>query len=54
MIKHILDLGAQNILMPVIDTAEQAEAAVRAVRYPPRGDRGIGPALARSARWNRR
>lgn len=53
MIKQILDLGAQNILMPMIDTAEQAEAAVRAVRYPPRGDRGIGSALARSARWNR-
>ncbi|MFF3488583.1 HpcH/HpaI aldolase/citrate lyase family protein [Streptomyces sp. NPDC002701] len=53
MIKQILDLGAQNILLPMIDTAEQAAAAVRAVRYPPRGDRGIGSALARSARWNR-
>ncbi|WUS95223.1 HpcH/HpaI aldolase/citrate lyase family protein [Streptomyces sp. NBC_00708] len=53
MIKQILDLGAQNILVPMIDTAEQAEAAVRAVRYPPRGDRGIGSALARSARWGR-
>ncbi|TXS00731.1 hypothetical protein EAO73_26280 [Streptomyces sp. col6] len=36
-----------------MDTAEQAEAAVRTVRYPPRGDRGIGSALARSARWGR-
>jgi 4-hydroxy-2-oxoheptanedioate aldolase len=53
MIKQILDLGAQNLLMPMIDTAAQAEAAVRAVRYPPRGDRGVGSALARSARWNR-
>ncbi|MCX5599857.1 HpcH/HpaI aldolase/citrate lyase family protein [Streptomyces phaeochromogenes] len=53
MIKQILDLGAQNILMPMIDTPEQAEAAVRAVRYPPRGNRGVGSALARSARWNR-
>jgi 4-hydroxy-2-oxoheptanedioate aldolase len=53
MIKQVLDLGAQNILMPMIDTAEQAEAAVRAVRYPPRGIRGVGSALARSARWNR-
>lgn len=53
MIKQILDLGAQNILMPMIDTPEQAEAAVRAVRYPPRGTRGVGSALARSARWNR-
>jgi 4-hydroxy-2-oxoheptanedioate aldolase len=53
MIKQILDLGAQNLLMPMIDTAEQAEAAVRAVRYPPGGNRGVGSALARSARWNR-
>ncbi|MFJ2958395.1 HpcH/HpaI aldolase/citrate lyase family protein [Streptomyces sp. NPDC087270] len=53
MIKQVLDLGARNILMPMIDTAEQAEAAVRAVRYPPRGVRGVGSALARSARWNR-
>jgi len=53
MIKQVLDLGAQNILMPMVDTVEQAEAAVRAVRYPPRGMRGVGSALARSARWNR-
>lgn len=53
MIKQVLDLGAQSILMPMVDTAEQAEAAVRAVRYPPRGIRGVGSALARSARWNR-
>lgn len=53
MIKQVLDLGAQNILMPMVDTAEQAEAAVAAVRYPPRGVRGVGSALARSARWYR-
>jgi 4-hydroxy-2-oxoheptanedioate aldolase len=53
MVKQVLDLGAQNLLMPMVDTAEQAEAAVRAVRYPPRGIRGVGSALARSARWNR-
>jgi 4-hydroxy-2-oxoheptanedioate aldolase len=53
MIKQVLDLGAQNLLMPMIETPEQAQAAVRTVRYPPRGDRGVGSALARSARWNR-
>ncbi|MDQ4114287.1 MAG: HpcH/HpaI aldolase/citrate lyase family protein [Actinomycetota bacterium] len=53
MIKQILDLGVQNLLMPMIDTPEQAEAAVRSVRYPPKGNRGVGSALARSARWNR-
>ncbi|MGW6487080.1 HpcH/HpaI aldolase family protein [Streptomyces sp. NPDC055056] len=53
MIKQILDLGVQNILLPMIETREQAEAAVRATRYPPHGNRGIGSALARSGRWNR-
>jgi 4-hydroxy-2-oxoheptanedioate aldolase len=53
MIKQVLDLGAQNIQIPMVDTVDQAEAAVRSVRYPPRGQRGVGSALARSARWNR-
>jgi 4-hydroxy-2-oxoheptanedioate aldolase len=53
VLKQILDLGAQNVLVPMVDTAEQARAVVRAVRYPPRGVRGVGSALARGARWNR-
>lgn len=53
MLKQALDLGAQNILVPMVSTAEQAEQVVAAVRYPPRGKRGVGSALARSARWNR-
>ncbi|WP_166879520.1 MULTISPECIES: aldolase/citrate lyase family protein [unclassified Salinibacterium] len=53
MIKQVLDLGAQNLLVPMVSSAEQAEEIVRAVRYPPRGVRGVGSALARSARWNR-
>ncbi|GAA3204882.1 HpcH/HpaI aldolase/citrate lyase family protein [Microbacterium terregens] len=53
MIKQVLDLGAQNILVPMVSSAAEAEAAVDAVRYPPRGSRGVGSALARSARWNR-
>ncbi|MBD8605405.1 2-dehydro-3-deoxyglucarate aldolase [Aeromicrobium sp. CFBP 8757] len=53
VIKQYLDLGAQNLLIPMVDTAEQAAAAVSAVRYPPAGVRGVGSALARSARWNR-
>lgn len=52
-IKQVLDLGAQNILVPMVSSAADAEAAVAAVRYPPRGTRGVGSALARSARWNR-
>lgn len=52
-IKQVLDLGAQNILVPMVSTVADAEQAVSAVRYPPRGTRGVGSALARSARWNR-
>jgi 4-hydroxy-2-oxoheptanedioate aldolase len=52
-IKQVLDLGAQNILVPMISSAAEAQAVVQAVRYPPRGRRGVGSALARSARWNR-
>ena len=53
VIKQVLDLGAQNILVPMVSSATDAERAVSAVRYPPRGIRGVGSALARSARWNR-
>ncbi len=53
IIKQVLDLGAQNILVPMVNSAADAEAAVQAVRYPPRGRRGVGSALGRSARWNR-
>ncbi len=53
IIKQVLDLGAQNILVPMVSTTEQAQAAVEAMHYPPRGRRGVGSALSRSARWNR-
>ncbi|ARP91071.1 2,4-dihydroxyhept-2-ene-1,7-dioic acid aldolase [Bordetella genomosp. 9] len=52
-IKQILDIGAQNLLIPMIQSAEEAAAAVAAVRYPPAGIRGMGSAIARSSRWNR-
>lgn len=53
IIKQYLDIGVQNLLVPMVHTAEDAEAAVAAVRYPPRGVRGVGSALARASRWNR-
>lgn len=53
LIKQYLDLGAQNLLIPMVNTADDATAAVRATRYPPGGVRGVGSALARGARWNR-
>lgn len=52
-IKQVLDLGAQNIIVPMVSSATEAKAAVAATRYPPEGVRGVGSALARSARWNR-
>jgi len=52
-IKQVLDLGAQTVLVPMVSSAAQAAELVADVRYPPRGRRGVGSALARSARWNR-
>lgn len=52
-IKQVLDVGAQNVIVPMVSTADDAARAVEAVHYPPRGRRGVGSALARSARWNR-
>lgn len=51
-IKQVLDLGAQTLLVPMVETAEQAEGIVRAAHYPPSGVRGVGSALARASRWN--
>ena len=53
VIKRVLDIGAQSLLVPMVDTADQARRLVAATRYPPRGMRGIGTSLARAARWNR-
>lgn len=52
LIKQYLDLGVQTLLVPMIDTAEQAARVVAATRYPPKGIRGVGSALARASRWN--
>lgn len=52
-IKRALDLGAQNLLVPMVNSAAEAQDVVAAMHYPPRGVRGVGSALARSARWNR-
>ncbi|WP_313811952.1 aldolase/citrate lyase family protein [Glutamicibacter sp.] len=53
VIKQYLDLGVQSLIIPMVNDAEQAAAAVAACHYPPLGVRGVGSALARSARWNR-
>ena len=46
LVKPVLDAGAMGIIFPMIRSAEEAERAVRAVRYPPRGRRGFGPFYA--------
>jgi 4-hydroxy-2-oxoheptanedioate aldolase len=52
LIKQYLDLGVQTLVIPMVETAEQAEELVSATRYPTRGVRGVGSAIARASRWN--
>ncbi len=52
-IKQLLDAGAEVLLVPMVESAEQARQLVAATRYPPAGIRGVGAALARASRWNR-
>ena len=53
LIKQVLDIGAQTLLIPMVDTADQARQVVSATRYPPYGERGVGASVARAARWGR-
>ena len=52
LIKQVLDIGVQTLLVPMVESAEQAQALVKATHYPPNGVRGVGSALARASRWN--
>jgi len=51
MIKQFLDAGAQTILIPMVESAAQAEELVKACHYPPKGVRGVGSALARASNF---
>ena len=53
LIKQLLDIGAQTLLVPMVETPEQAVALVAATRYPPEGVRGVGAAIARASRFDR-
>lgn len=53
LIKQYLDLGVQNLILPMVNTADEAAAHARSIQYPPHGIRGVGSALARASRWNR-
>jgi len=46
IIGRALDAGAMNLIIPMVNTVEQAKAAVRACRYPPKGARSFGPLRA--------
>lgn len=52
LIKQVLEIGATTLLVPMVESAEQARALVSATRYPPQGIRGVGSGLARSSRWS--
>ena len=52
LIKRLLDMGVQSILIPNVQTVEEAKQAVDAVRYPPRGVRGVST-NSRSNRFGR-
>jgi 4-hydroxy-2-oxoheptanedioate aldolase len=54
LVKQLLDIGAQTLLIPMIDDAEQARRMVAATRYPPEGRRGVGSFVARVSRWGAR
>jgi 4-hydroxy-2-oxoheptanedioate aldolase len=53
IIKQYLDIGFTTLLVPLVESAHQAEQLVAAIRYPPDGVRGVGSAIGRASRWNR-
>jgi 4-hydroxy-2-oxoheptanedioate aldolase len=52
VIKRLLDVGAQSLLIPYVETEEEARRAVMSVRYPPEGVRGFA-GQARASRYGR-
>lgn len=59
-IKRVMDAGAHGVIVPMVNTREDAERALRSVQYPPTGTRGVGLARAQHygldieayQRWN--
>jgi 2-dehydro-3-deoxyglucarate aldolase len=46
IIKRVMDAGSHGVIVPMVNTADEARQAVRSVYYPPRGERGVGLARA--------
>lgn len=53
LIKQMLDIGARNLLIPMVESAAQARELVAATRYPPQGIRGVASALVRASGFSR-
>jgi 4-hydroxy-2-oxoheptanedioate aldolase len=53
LIKQYLDVGVQTLLVPMIETPDQAARIVAATRYPTHGHRGVASATTRASRWGR-
>lgn len=52
LVKRYLDIGAQTLMVPMVETAEQAQALADAAAYAPQGVRGLAT-MTRAARWSR-
>ena len=52
IIKRVLDAGADGIIVPSVNSAEEARKAVNAIKYPPEGTRGVGLARAQNYGFN--
>jgi len=53
IIKQVLDIGAMTILVPFVESADQATKIVAATRYAPEGIRGLAAGQIRASRWGR-
>ncbi|TPJ99493.1 4-hydroxy-2-oxovalerate aldolase [Mesorhizobium sp. B2-5-9] len=50
-LKRVLDVGVDSIMVPMVETAAEATAAVRACHYPPHGARGYAAPLVRASNY---
>ncbi|MQA35115.1 HpcH/HpaI aldolase family protein [Modestobacter roseus] len=50
LVQRVLDAGAEGVMVPHVDTVEQARSAAAAVRFPPLGERGVG-STSRAGAW---
>lgn len=51
LVKQALDIGAKTLLVPMVDSKQQACLMAEAMKYPPEGVRGVGGYIIRAARW---